>query len=73
MAEPVVKWSYEPQPKWGQSVATCTVTLGGRSERWQTTGNTITPDERLGVPKALEDKIKATIRLFGEILEDDDE
>jgi hypothetical protein len=67
-SEAVVIWSYGT--RWGSSVAICTVTLGGRSEQWASKSIYITDDERSGVPKMLEDKIKATIRLFGEILED---
>lgn len=67
-----VKWSYAPDPKWGRKVATCTVTLAGRSERWQATGDMISDAERIDVPKLLTDRIKATIRLFGPVLEDDD-
>jgi hypothetical protein len=66
--EATVAWSYTTA--WGSSVATCTVTLGGRSEVWKARGMYITPHERADVPKMLEDRIKATIRLFGPVVED---
>lgn len=68
--EAEVKWSYTSA--WGASVATCTVTLQGRTEVWKAKGMYITDDERIDVPKLLTDRIKTTIRLFGPVLEDDD-
>jgi hypothetical protein len=65
MAEPVVRWSYLG------GGATCDVTFGGRTERWTSSSIYVTPHERLDVPKMLEDRIKATIRLFGPVVEED--
>lgn len=70
-AAPVVLWTYAPAPKWGQDVATCTVVLGGRSARWQAEGIYISDDERIEVPKRLTDGLRLTIKLFGEIHDDE--
>ena len=63
-----VKWSYEE--RWGNTHAVCTVTYRGRTEQWLRRGLYVTDDERYDVPKKLLDKLKATIRLFGPVLED---
>jgi hypothetical protein len=68
-----MRWTYEPEPKWGQDVATCTVTLGGRTERWQAKGIYVYGQQRESVPQQLAAKLRRTIRLFGTMETDDDD